>query len=140
MYRIHRRLLAAITALGLIVGLAQPALAGTDIPNGVCDTTEACAYKGESRSGYIADFDGCESDWSCGISNFASWDYWNTSDSPDNDTESLSIRQTMFAYSIFTPGTFGGGANWCFPSGAQPNFLAAPNMFSSMWNSNTNYC
>lgn len=93
------RLIAALVAI-MVLGVvgASPASAGTDIVDGVCDGNEVCMYR-NNWGGYIADPNECEGGYStCGLGRLDTYDYYNTSTSPNDRTSSIWNRLTGSGY------------------------------------------
>lgn len=134
-----------IVLLTIFVAMPPANAANPEIGNGVCNTTNYCAYQLASKGGSVADFRACEPDWYCGIFDLAQWDYFNTNTEIDNRTSEIWNRGTAYPWSVWTQHPGGGGMMICFASGVYANqaTLAAldmDNRISSMWTSTTNDC
>jgi hypothetical protein len=132
-----------ITVFVVVVLAAVPASgARPQVVDGVCSPGESCAFRNTNLTGPVADFNTCEPNWSCGVSNFANWDYYGWSGLiVDHSVGSIWNRVTASSYTIYSEHTFGGGYDLCTHSGYfRPSLSYFNDKLSSMWNSNYNYC
>jgi len=116
-----------------------------EIADGVCHSTEYCAYQNDAKGGKDADFNSCEPDWYCGVYDLTKWEYYQSATIIDNQTSSLWARGSAYPYVIYAANLGGGGQLICRFSGSYFNqaTLSAVNInnrISSMWTSPTNDC
>lgn len=132
-----------VVAAVSVVSLSRAEAANPEIADGVCGSSEYCAFQYDGYTGRDADFNNCEPDWYCGVANLSRWEYYNSSTIIDNRTSSIWGRGTGYAYSVWAQYSYGGGIQICQYGGgtkwnqATLNALGMNDKISSMWTSPT---
>jgi hypothetical protein len=140
---LSRLIVIAVMASVWTVASSSSALAGTDVVDGVCHSNEICHFEDVQFGGRVADWNSCEPNWACGVSDFLQWEYYGTSTNVNDKIDSIKNRITATGsstWAMVAEHQFGGGTIVCYPKGSSYSYTGAiTNVDTSMWKS-YNYC